>query len=110
MTDNIFIQCSACRESVPDCDKFCINCGNFLNGSVDEADFIDQAEHYINKAAEVIMDSDDRIIGSDVGKLIVTGAATTAIIGISFLGIAFGLAAGIGTGAYRHFNNDSDYS
>ncbi len=110
MTDNIFIQCSACKESVPDCDKFCSNCGDFLNGSIEEADFTDQAEHYINKAAEEMIDSGDMITGSDVGKLIITGAATTAIVGISFIGLAAGLAAGIGTGAYRHFSNDNDTS
>ncbi len=108
MADNIFIHCNACKESVPDCDKFCSNCGDFLSGSIEDADFTDQAEHYINKAAEELIDDDNMITGSDVGALIITGAATTAIVGISFIGLTAGLAVGIGVGAYRHFSNDND--
>lgn len=108
MADNIFIQCNACKETIPDCDKFCPICGEFLNGPIEDADFTDQAEHYINKAAEDLIDSSDAITGSDVGKLIISGAASTAIAGISFIGIAAGIAAGIGVGTYRHFNNDNE--
>lgn len=72
---------------------------------IDDASFGEQAEHYIYKAAEDIIDSGGKITQNEVGRMVVTGAAASAVVGLTAAGMAAGIFAGLGLGAFRHIRS-----
>lgn len=108
MSENIYIQCLSCQESVPDIGKFCPHCAAYLashNPNIDDAEFNEQAEFYIYQAAEDIIEQGGRITQNNIGRMVVTGAAASAIIGITAATITAGIVAGAGLGAFRHLRD-----
>lgn len=107
MTENIYTQCPSCKESVPDIGKYCPHCAAYIGSKTDinDAGFGDQAEYYIYQAAEEIIDSGGKITQNEVGRIVVTGAAASAVVGLTAVGIAAGIFAGVGLGAYRHIRS-----
>lgn len=70
---------------------------------MNDADITDQAEYYIYQAAEELIETGGKITQNDIGRVIVTGAAATALVGLTVAGVAAGAVAGVGVGAFRHF-------
>lgn len=105
MTINNFIHCQSCKDSVPDVGKFCPHCGAYFalkNSDIHNAELTDQAEYYIYQAAEELIETGGKITQNQVGRIIVTGAAATALLGLTVAGVATGAIAGVGVGAFRH--------